>query len=420
MVAARLILGVALLSTADAAHTSEKAQMFPSLRKRMMQQHQQITRPADDDMSDDTGVAVAHEVPVANVAIPAPANVGADGFPELPAVTAMLGSASGTMRTINQEAKTLEAQVLQVEAQNEEKMQQQKAVFERKLHQQEARNREVIAENTAISHAIEELKEGNTELRKHAKTLSEENHLMRTELHTLQNKLGQANQFISDSMGATDDSKAKELAVLKGTAKRRHETAELEVAKASKKVEDDDDDKDDKDDDDDDDDDKADNKATSFMEMSSKTKKMFAETEDSMEDEEVPTTTQAPADPKSLVDTLHGEVETMQKEGKESERKLKAIFVATYQEGQKRHQALISQQKSLNATRSSLTELQEELKTADKHLEHTRTDLKQRLRGLGLFVQRLAHLALAPGREVSHLMDALPANVGPADLPEEK
>jgi len=417
MVAARLILGVALLSATDGAHTAQKAQMFPSLRKRLHQQP--IVKPVeiDDATMDDVSVPVTQEVPVANVAIPAPANVGSDGFPELPAVTAMLGSASGTMRTINQEAKALEAQVLQVEAQNEDKMKQQKSIFEHKLHQQEAKNREVISQNDAISHAIEDLKQGNVELRKHAKTLSEDNHLMRTEFHTLQNKLGQGNQFITESLTATDDSQSKELAVLKASSKRRHDVAELETAKTSKK--DDEDDKDDKDDDDDDDDDK-DDKAPSFMETSSRTKRMYTETEDTMEDEEAPTTTAAPADPKSLVETLHGEVETMQKEGRESERKLKAIFVATYQEGQKRHQALIAQQRSLNATRTSLTTLQEELKTADKHLEHTRTGLKQRLRGFGLFVQRLAHLALAPGREVSHLMDALPANVGPADLPEEK
>jgi len=77
----------------------------------------------------------------------------------------------------------------------------------------------------------------------------------------------------------------------------------------------------------------------------------------------------------------------------------------------------MSQQKALNGTRTQLQALQLNLHGAEVHLEATKTSLQERLRGLGLFAQRLAHLALAPAGEVSRLLTALPAKVEPAAMP---
>merc|ERR1712107_372334 len=116
---------------------------------------------------------------------------------------------------------------------------------------------------------------GNQQLRKHAKELAEGNKMMRTELRTLQTKFGEGKDFIAESLKETDDSKAKELMVLKTSTHRKHPVADIEVEKSTKR---DDDDEEDKDDDDDDSD-----EGESFLAMSSKTRRMSLETEDTME-----------------------------------------------------------------------------------------------------------------------------------------
>jgi len=107
----------------------------------------------------------------------------------------------------------------------------------------------------------------------------------------------------------------------------------------------------------------------------------------------------------------------MEKEERASEKKMKGIFVSNFQQGQKRHSALIGQQKALNGTKTQLVSLQGNLHTAEVHLQSTKTNLQEHLRGLGLFSQRLAHLALAPAGEVSRLLAALPTNVAPVSVP---
>ena len=57
----------------------------------------------------------------------------------------------------------------------------------------------------------------------------------------------------------------------------------------------------------------------------------------------------------------------MKKQGLESENKLKELFKSDFQEGVKRHQALLAQQKVLNETLEKMTKYHTRLETADKH-----------------------------------------------------
>merc|ERR1712014_362341 len=110
------------------------------------------------------------------------------------------------------------------------------------------------------------LKKENQQLRKHAKELAEGNKMMRTKLRTLQTKFGEGKDFIAESLKETDDSKAKELMVLKTSTHRKHPVADIEVEKSTKRDDDDED------------------EGESFLAMSSKTRRMSLETEDTMED----------------------------------------------------------------------------------------------------------------------------------------
>lgn len=385
-----------------------------------MQQQKQT--PSEDKIDDepmddvpDVAPAPVAAVSSAPLAIPAPMNVGADGFPKLPAVDAMLGGASETMKSISSQASTLQAQIMQVQAQNQARMTQQKAIFERKLKAQEGKNQEVVSQNNEVASEIQTLKQGNEELRKKCHDLQENNRVMRVELHTLESKFAEAKEFVGASLTSSDDSKAKELAVLKSPV--HHHKSFLDRHNDDDQEEDEVEDKSGKEDDNDDDD-SNDDDAESFLAISSQAHRMFAESEDMEESpDEAPAAASPPSDPSGLVDILKNGVAQMQAEEHASEKKMKAIFVANFQQGQKRHAALMSQQKALNGTRTQLQALQTSLHGAEAHLEVTKTNLQERLRGLGLFAQRLAHLALAPEGEVSRLLTALPAKVEPAAVP---
>merc|ERR1719305_1610023 len=117
----------------------------------------------------------------------------------------------------------------------------------------------------------------------------------------------------------------------------------------------------------------------------------------------------APASsPVDLLDVLSKDVAHLAQQEKESEKTLKNLFIRDFRAGAKRHQALLTQQKTLIATRSSLQALQAKLKGAEAHLEATRAQLEGRLHGLGQFIQKLAHFAMAPQHEVPHLLEVLP------------
>merc|ERR1719183_3138842 len=146
---------------------------------------------------------------------------GAD-LPHLPAVSSMLGTASETLKSISSQATTLEARVVQVQTENEAKMARQKAVFDRRLRVQEESNRAIVNQNGDISKEIASLKDDNIALRKHSKELQVDNRLMRIELQTLQTKLGVSRDFVATSLTSTDDSKAKDLVILKEAKKEDH------------------------------------------------------------------------------------------------------------------------------------------------------------------------------------------------------
>jgi hypothetical protein len=349
----------------------------------------------------------------------------------------MLNSASSTLKTVNNQASSLEARVVQAQMQSETKMAKQKAAFEEKLKIQEQSNQGVIWANGNISADIKVLKQGNSALRKQAHELGDSNKLMRSELKTLQSRLGVASAFTGKSLTSTDDSKSLLLQVLKKGHKQKHPVLVETKSKSQHDDEDDEDDDDEKsdkddsdqsDDKDDDDEDDEEEKSTSFLAVSMKKARRGSDFESAMNDMEsaAPDSQVGPAmpadtsgeSPENLLAVLSKQVSALAAQEKESEKSLKNLFIRDYRAGAKRHQALLSQQKNLMATRSSLQALKVKLESAVQHLKATQTQLQGRLHGLGQYLQKLAHFVMAPPNEVPHLMEGLPKAVTVKDVTE--
>jgi len=294
------------------------------------------------------------------VPLPAVPNVvaaGKSGFPELPSVSAMLDDSTHTLSGISQQAQKLQQQMLEVQQENAARMKKQKAVFDRKLQEQEEKNRIVVKENAKIAQNIMNMKKQNQDLLEHAFSLQKGNSLRHGELKMLQEQITAAQNFLKDSLAQTDDSKATELEVLDDKA-----TATTGKAKV----------------------------AVSFLEVS--------ESSDS-EPEKV--------EPENLLSMLTNEVKVMKKQGVESENKLKELFKSDFQEGVKRHQALLAQQKVLNETLEKMTKYHARLETADKHLQGTQSTMDTRLHDGGLFMQKLSELTMAKPEAAVQALETL-------------
>jgi hypothetical protein len=323
----------------------------------------------------------------------------------------MLGSAAETLKQINTQANVLEARVVQTQMENEARMSRQKAVFEQKLKEQDQENRNIEKNNARISQEIGGLKKSNLETEKHAKELQVTNHLIRVELSTLKSKLAVSREFLAASLLSTDDSKAADLDVLEDQKNRKQGVASADAKKASSSQEDDDgEDDDSKDSDSDDDDDSA----TSFLMLKSSTATLRSD--GSEEDSEDVAEAQDPADkattdPRDLLKVLSSGVDNLETQEKESEAKLKQMFLQNFREGTKKRKSLLAQQKQLNATRATLLDYQGKLKTADGHLEGTKGKLEQRLHGLAAFLQKLSAIAMGPVNEAATKLNELPSGV---------
>lgn len=427
MASIHCILSCALLLAAlphPVTSAAMSAEIFPSLRRHRaaaLQIHTTMQPVPSPD----------NEEPEATSEVPAAADVGSDGFPQLPPVSQMLSSASGTLKTVNSQAGDLQARVGKAQLQVEAKLAKEKAAFEEKLKQQEANNRMIIAQNANITSEIKKLQSGNADIKKNSHEVEAHSRLMRSQLHTLESHLGIAKTFISKSEASTDDSKNSLLDVLHNHPHKHVLVQTTDNATKGAKDDDDDDDTDDdedsndsqksedKDDDDDSDDDDSQSgpsRPTSFLSISNQVKRApvdaaSAEVDASELAGEDSLPGEKSSDPQDLLAVLSQEVTNLAKQEKESSKKLKDLFIKAFKAGAQRKQALLKQQKTLMASRNSLLSLQSDLKKAEAHVEGTRDHLRDRLYGLGRYIQKLAHVAMAPSTEVPHLLEVLPKAV---------
>ncbi|CAJ1374618.1 unnamed protein product [Effrenium voratum] len=277
-------------------------------------------------------------------AVPSVADAGKSGFPELPTVSAMLDESTHTLSGISSQAQKLQQQMLEVQQENAARMQRQKAVFDRKLKEQEQKNLDVVKENAVMAKRIMDMKNANEELLQHAQALQKGNSLRHGELKMLQEQLTAGQSFLEESLAKTDDSKADDLEVLKS--------------------------------------DQVEAKGLSLLEISETPSKEDVSNKKAQE-------------PESLLSMLSDEVKVMKKQGQDSEAKLKGLFRTAFQTGVRRHKALLSQQKVLQETLEKMQSYRTRLEAADKHLQGTQSSLDTRIRDGGLFMQKLSELSMA-------------------------
>lgn len=341
----------------------------------------------------------------------------------------MLGTASHTLESLAKQAETLQAQVQAAEKEKAQKMAKQKASFEAKLKAQELGNRALVSQNQQTSQQIEVLKKGNAELRTQSQALESTNAVMRDELSALQGRLGTAQGYVAKALQKTDDSGAKDLLVLEkdshaavvpgvapaepavaaaaaapeppAAATTKHGSAVGSLAAAASGAgaahgaaeADKDTDEDGVDDEDGDDDEKP----TSLLVIGEERRV-----------EAVGNVTPEEAESRSMIKVLKQSVSQLSAQEQASEAQLKALFTRSFKAGKQRHQSLVATQQALNTSRAEQLDLQGRLQTARSHLQATQQSLHQRLSKLGGFLQKLAHLALAPTSEAPRLEKALP------------
>jgi len=298
----------------------------------------------------------------------------------------MVSTATDTMQDITHQADALHAQVVQIQSDNEANLAKQRAIFEHQLKKQERANHAINGTNAHIRTEIVALQVGNIALKKHASDLQKSNERYVSEINTLESKVGISKDFLAASLKQTDTTKPVQPAPVHETAAPAHHDEE----KRSPYVhfEESNDDAEDSTDD-------VDDTKTSFLALKSKTHLR----------------SDPAANPSDLINALSKRVQSFAAQALGSQATLSAAFNSTYATGENRRVFLLAEQMKLNASRNSLLSQQFQLQESDDHLKDTKNQYEQRLRGFGLFMQRLAHVALAPENMAPQLMQDLPDSV---------
>jgi len=316
---------------------------------------------------------------VALPAVPAVQNAGKDGMPELPSVDDIMSPTSQTMFGISSEAKELEAQMLKIEHENSLRLQREKAVFDRKLKEQEAKNQVVAKENADLAKAIMQLKKKNEGTFAKSRALREEISLRKSEVKNMQEQLTAVQQYLTDMLKDADEKKAPELHILDEEEKAEEAEAKAvaEKRKVAKVL------------------DMAERRASeepglSFLQM-----------------EEEPDTEVRPQEPENLLGVLADGVKNMKHQGEVTTKHLKSLFLSSLQDGVKRRKALKAQQKVLHQTMDSMRSYEARLGRAEDRLQVTKQTMDKHLHDAGLFVKKLSQLLLEKPEEGQKELAAL-------------
>jgi len=371
---------------------NEAAALFPAMKQRLALQQQE--QKAHQQKSDEEAAIPA--------VVPEPVDVGADGFPSLPDVSKILGSATIALKTVNNQANAIEARVVAAQKQIQGKLGHQKKAFEFQLKSQETQNLALKVQNSKVSAEILTLHDHNVASRVAARDLQKSNRMLRSEIHTLESKLGVAKEFASKTLKVTDDSKEVTLNVLHMASK----APQKDVVETN----------DEDDDDDDDSGNETDVKAASLLQKPQSEASalddisllQISQSEASALDD---VSDESSTNPDDLLASLTKDVAHLAAQKKASEKNLREIFIRDFRAGAMRHKAIMAEQKVLKKKRGDAQQLKQKLQKAVAHLQVTHLQLTRRLHGLGQFMKQLAHLALAQETEMPELMQKLPKAV---------
>ncbi|CAE7694744.1 SPAC6G9.14 [Symbiodinium sp. CCMP2592] len=334
---------------------------------------------------------------VALPAVPAVRNASDLRMPELPSLDDIMSPTSQTMFGISSEAKQLEAKMLKIEHENSLRLQRQKAVFDRKLKEQEAKNQGVAKENADLAKTIMQLKKNNEATFAKSKTLREAISLRRAEVKNMQelaNRCGEhaahasttllsndspaeeqlaaVQQYLVDTLSDADESKAPELAIL--DEEEKAEAAEAQAVAVKKKAA----------------------SAIAIAEQRAKKDEAEEPSLSFLQVEEEPDEAAALdkeadlGEPENLLGVLSDGVKNMKKQGEVTSNHLKSLFLSSLQDGVKRRKALKAQQKVLQQTLTSMKSYEARLGRAEDRLTVTKQTLDKHLHDAGLFLKKLS------------------------------
>jgi len=114
---------------------------------------------------------------------------------------------------------------------------------------------------------------------------------------------------------------------------------------------------------------------------------------------------------RSMLQAVSQELKDLAAEDEQGLERQTQLFHAQLAQEHHAYKAALAQQRALNKTEASLLTLQSKLHRAVAHLQGTKSHLQQRVRGVGQYLQHLAHLLLAPDKEAAGLVDSMPQDV---------
>lgn len=283
---------------------------------------------------------------------------------------------SQTMFGISSEAKQLEAKMHKIEHENSLRLQRQKAVFDRKLKEQEAKNQGVAKENADLAKTIMQLKKNNEATFAKSKTLREAISLRKAEVKNMQEQLAAVQQYLVDTLSDADESKAPELAIL--DEEEKAEAAEAQAVAVKRKA------------------------ASAIAIAEQRAKKdeaeepnlSFLQVEEEPDDAAALDKEADLGEPENLLGVLADGVKNMKKQGEVTSSHLKSLFLSSLQDGVKRRKALKAQQKVLQQTLTSMKSYEARLGRAEDRLTVTKQTLDKHLHDAGLFLKKLSQLLL--------------------------
>lgn len=270
-------------------------------------------------------------------ALGACSTIACAGKAPLPDVDSVLTKASLRAHDFTEQARLMQQRLDEEQQKSRAALATQKKQYEKQLSALRAQSQAITDENSDLEAANNKTEQANAVTLEECNALEGRNAKMRDILKNISAKVTVANQFLEDSLKVTDDSDAKELAVLSPTTLKPTLDNFLAVTRGDK---------------------------ISLLGLGN---------------------TSHGDDPKDLVHVLSNsltEISTAQSDGAAE---LKAYFVAELEKVRTRQAALNTTQAELRSRQARLQERRSSLLAAKAHLEKTNTQLNERIRSLGVF-----------------------------------
>jgi len=269
----------------------------------------------------------------------------------LPDVDFFMEGAQDPLKEFGEQAEMLKKQVAENEEQKKASMLNMKAKFESNLTIQAERIDQIHQDIIQLNKSISQENLAVAKLRTDCKKVQKSNDVMRTALESLRPKMRTAAGFLADTIQMTDDRNSTDLDVLRPTTPKPTLEHFLDALDHSHKV--------------------------SLLEVSAGSRRSEAFLPRSADNSE--------AGPEDLVGTLAERLEVLSAAGDQGEAKLKARFLAYYEVGSIKEQALLSRKQTLSGSLTEVKALHAQLDAVKTHLFEIRSLLYERIQAILLF-----------------------------------